>query len=91
MKLSLIATTSERRVSKTPAEVFTKCPHCGSKDLIRVDTDLICGACPWNSCKVAVDAGLMDHLFTKAIRIDHGGGDEIATPAPVKIEPAKIA
>jgi hypothetical protein len=39
------------------------CPACGSENLVHVDSDTICGTCPWNSAVMSVEAGELDDLI----------------------------
>ena len=84
MKLDLVLTRNTRtKAPRTPVEVFKQCPSCRSKDLIPIDGDVLCGRCSWDSLKLSVDAGLMDKMFTRAVRpIEHGGDQEIGQSSP---------
>ena len=37
---------------KTPAEVFTSCPHCRSKSLFDFEGEIFCNGCNWDSIEV---------------------------------------
>ena len=41
------------------------CPSCGSKNLIRVDYDSICGSCTWNSFSMSVNSGELDDFISE--------------------------
>jgi len=45
---------------KSPSDVFDHCLSCGSKDLLRIDPDLQCMRCDWNTFQAHVDAGGFD-------------------------------
>lgn len=77
MKLVL---TKKRKI--IPTDVFDSCPACNETELIEVDTDLVCTACDWNSCRYSVDAGLMDNLPEVA--------RAIARPAHVSVRSRRV-
>ncbi len=57
-----------KKIKKLARDTFKSCPACGSKDLIPFEADLLCARCNWDSCKVSVDAGLMDPFFARTQR-----------------------
>lgn len=36
---------------KSPAKVFSQCPYCESKSLLRFESQVFCCSCEWNSLK----------------------------------------
>ena len=44
------------------AKTIKRCPACGTSDLIRLNVDVICGICDWDSTYAYVQAGGMDNL-----------------------------
>ncbi len=52
------------RESKFPSRKYKKCKACGSTDLIRLEVDVLCADCDWDSTEESVASGLMDELFT---------------------------
>ncbi len=52
------------RESKFPSRKYKKCKACGSTDLIRLEVDVLCADCDWDSTEETVASGLMDELFT---------------------------
>jgi hypothetical protein len=79
MKLDLLTTNSKAKAPKTPAEAIKQCPRCGCNELIPIDTDVLCGRCPWDSCQASVDAGHMDHFFSEGFR---GWNESHVIPLP---------
>jgi hypothetical protein len=68
-----------KKVVRKPSNVYQLCPSCHSKDLIRLEVDVLCGECDWMSCGEYVESGGMDNVF-EAFR-DHfsiSPEDEIA-------------
>lgn len=52
------------RESKFPSRKYKKCKACGSTDLIRLEVDVLCADCDWDSTEESVASGLMDELYT---------------------------
>lgn len=50
----------KRSRPKAPSEVFNQCLSCGSKELLRIEPDLQCMRCDWNTFAAHVDAGGFD-------------------------------
>lgn len=48
---------------RKPAEVYHECPACSSRELIRLEVDVLCGDCDWMSCEEFVEMGGMDNIF----------------------------
>jgi hypothetical protein len=87
MKLERQITKRETKAPKTSVEAITRCPRCGYNELIPIDTDVLCGRCPWDSCKASVDAGHMDHFFSEGFR---GWDESHVIPLPnyeIKTDP----
>ena len=53
----------EKKNVRNPAETFKSCPACDSTSLIRLEVDVLCISCPWDSSEVYVEAGGMDDLY----------------------------
>ena len=51
------------KTPRKPAEVFNECPACKSRDLLRLQVDVLCSDCDWMSCEEYVSMGGMDNLF----------------------------
>ena len=72
MHLSLVANErgpgKRERVERirNPVDVIHKCPKCGSKNLLKLNVDVLCGHCDWDSTWAYVAAGGMDHLLAAA-------------------------
>ena len=87
-------TNLKKKIVRKPSEVYQICPACKSKELIRLEVDVLCGECDWMSCEEYVEMGGMDNLFS-AFR-DHFAINEEANVADLlaesmsqgKIEPA---
>ena len=41
---------------RRPADVFKKCPRCGCAEMIRVEGDVLCSNCTWDSITLYADA-----------------------------------
>ena len=92
MKLDIVVSQNKAKAPKTPAEAFKNCPRCGCKELIQIETDVLCGRCPWDSCKAAVDGGLMDKMFTRSFRcFDHDQEENSNEAAQINIQAAESA
>ena len=52
-----------------PSKAFSECPACRTKNLIRLEVDVVCGECDWDSTEAFVESGGMDNLF--AAHRDH--------------------
>lgn len=50
--------------TKKPCAVYSKCPACGSSDLLRLAVDVLCCSCDWMSVAGFVEAGGMDNLIS---------------------------
>ena len=48
---------------RKPSEAYQACPACKSKNLLRLEVDVLCGECDWMSCEEFVEMGGMDNLF----------------------------
>jgi len=46
---------------KNPIQTFYQCPCCKSKDLITIETDVLCTECSWDSLEAHINAGALDH------------------------------
>jgi hypothetical protein len=51
---------------KNPVLTIESCPMCGSRSLLKLNVDVLCGACDWDSTFAYVAAGGMDHLIAAA-------------------------
>jgi hypothetical protein len=58
---------------KKPSQCIQKCPACGSKDLYRMEVDVLCMKCDWLSCEMHVECGGMDNIFSAFIDHFYGG------------------
>ena len=54
-----------------PVDRFKHCPACGCKHLIRLDPDVVCSQCDWNSAAWDVNQGSMDNLLRAAKEFTH--------------------
>lgn len=48
---------------RNPVQVFNECPMCKSRDLLRLQVDVLCSECDWMSCEEYVGLGGMDNIF----------------------------
>ena len=55
--------TRKKRPPHRPSDIFSVCPQCESKELLKLEVDVMCLDCSWNSAKAYVDCGGMDNLF----------------------------
>lgn len=77
---------------RKPSEAFQFCPACKSKELIRLDVDVLCGDCDWMSCEEFVESGGMDNIFA-AFREHFAVGPEdelIELVAPTDASPEMV-
>ena len=51
-------------ILRRPSQVYQQCPACKTKNLIRMDIDVLCAECDWNSIESFVDAGGMAAVST---------------------------
>jgi len=54
---------TKKKNLRKPAQVYSACPACKSKKLIRLEVDVLCADCDWMSCEEFVEMGGMDNLF----------------------------
>lgn len=52
-----------KKTVRKPAEVYQACPACQSKQLLRLEVDVLCVDCDWMSCEEFVEMGGMDNIF----------------------------
>jgi hypothetical protein len=83
MKFSVIH-GSDQATSRppTPVDHFKCCPRCGDKELIRVDPDVVCSSCDWDSTAWHVDQGGMDSLRAAAREFEAGAKRSKIRPLP---------
>jgi hypothetical protein len=55
---------TRKKAIRKPSEVYQACPECKSKELLRLEVDVLCADCDWMSCEEYVEMGGMDNLFT---------------------------
>lgn len=60
----MISVIKGKKPLKNPITVFSRCPSCGAKNLLKVDVDVICTVCAWNSMSAHVDSGGLDCLIS---------------------------
>ncbi len=70
--------------AKEKIKAIKCCPSCGSKDLYRMEVDLLCLDCSWLSASLFVSMGGMDNIFSAAR--DHFGSKDEADLAVVASE-----
>ncbi|MBS1983087.1 MAG: hypothetical protein JST16_02850 [Bdellovibrionales bacterium] len=46
--LELDPTMPKKKIKK-PSEVFDQCPHCRSRNILKIDEEVLCNSCGWNS------------------------------------------
>jgi len=46
-----------------PSGFYSECPVCRSQSLIRLEVDVLCGDCDWDSTSTFVDSGGMDDIY----------------------------
>ena len=56
---------------KKPSKTVKRCPACGTEDLIRLNVDVVCRICDWDSTYAYVQAGGMDNI--KLAYLEHFG------------------
>ncbi len=54
---------TKKKVIHKPSKVISACPHCRSKELIRLEVDVLCADCDWMSAEAHVEAGGMDNIY----------------------------
>lgn len=54
---------AKKKSIRKPSEAYQACPACKSKNLLRLEVDVLCGECDWMSCEEYVEMGGMDNLF----------------------------
>jgi hypothetical protein len=54
---------TRKKAIRKPSEVYQACPKCKSKELLRLEVDVLCADCDWMSCEEYVEMGGMDNLF----------------------------
>lgn len=69
MNLRTICCTEKPIKRTTPMDHFKKCPNCGDKNLIRLDPDVLCSSCDWDSLAWDVSRGAMNNLEQAAREI----------------------
>lgn len=57
-----LQTTQNQKKLKTPKQ-YKCCPACGSKQLISVGPEVLCGSCDWETTLRSVQSGQMDQIF----------------------------
>lgn len=55
---------AKKKNVRNPAKIYQACPACKSKELIRLEVDVLCGDCDWMSCEEFVEMGGMDDLIS---------------------------
>lgn len=63
MNLSLCLLGTQEDQKYKSEKLYTRCPACGSKDLIWVQPETLCGTCDWESTVRSVQSGKMDQIF----------------------------
>lgn len=53
----------KRKNFRNWASSISRCPQCGSHELLRLDLELFCGQCDWDNSRAYVEAGGMDSLY----------------------------
>jgi hypothetical protein len=56
-------TMKRKKIARLPTETYTQCPACKSESLIRLEIDVLCAECDWDSTAAFVESGGMDNLF----------------------------
>lgn len=66
---------TDKRLKKNrcrkPSDIYEHCPACNSKNIYKLDVDVVCFNCDWNSTAEYVASGGMDQLITSYF--DHFG------------------
>lgn len=87
LRLQYVPTKERKQKRIRPVNHFSKCPKCGDAELIRLDPDVLCSKCDWDSCLWDVQRGGMNNLeaaarefFQPKMNVIDGQG-AAATPA----------
>ncbi len=62
-QMPMLRLMQKQRVPE-PAKKWTCCPACGSKELISVGPETLCGKCDWETTLISVQKGKMDQIIT---------------------------
>ena len=66
MKLCALEEPKTAKKRTRPVDYFKKCPKCGEKELIKLDPDVLCSSCDWDSLAWDVSRGAMDNITQAA-------------------------
>ena len=47
---------------KKPSEVFDQCPHCRSRNILKIDEEVLCNSCGWNSVFVHAELEILNDI-----------------------------
>lgn len=56
LRLKTDSSKDDRKIKvKKPSEVYDKCPHCRSVNILKLDEEVLCNSCGWNSVAIHVE------------------------------------
>lgn len=63
MNLSISLIGIQKTQKNNLEKSYDRCPACGSRELIWVQPETLCGTCDWESTFRSVQVGKMDQIF----------------------------